>query len=243
MENRNWLYASLGVLFVFTVLFIFSFTSCALLYKIEPHETIVYDLNVKNDYFEYEIRSYDDHSFIKITKLLNIGDENSLDNIFIPTYIDGLSVEEFGWSGVIEQSNSYINRNRKIYFSKPIVLSSAPTDYLCLIGFPMNLDFFLNRDEVKKYPYYRLLKPNVIYELNYDDLSYGYDYYFDTVIDYIPKDPYRPGYKFTGWYQDKECTTLFDFKNQIIEDIYKESNKDSIYNPTFIYAGWEKVYE
>ena len=46
-----------------------------------------------------------------------------------------------------------------------------------------------------------------------------------------PKDPIRSGYKFTGWYKDAKCTTLWNF------------DSDRITSKTTLYAGWKKVKE
>lgn len=41
-----------------------------------------------------------------------------------------------------------------------------------------------------------------------------------------PSDPKREGYKFTGWYTDRTCKTLYDFESEVTEDL-------------ILYAGWE----
>lgn len=43
-----------------------------------------------------------------------------------------------------------------------------------------------------------------------------------------PVDPTREGYEFTGWYEDEECTTEYDFESLVEGDMT-------------LYAGWEEV--
>lgn len=43
----------------------------------------------------------------------------------------------------------------------------------------------------------------------------------------LPEDPYKPGYSFTGWYYDAECTKKF-------------STSDGLKTDTTLYAGWEE---
>lgn len=43
-----------------------------------------------------------------------------------------------------------------------------------------------------------------------------------------PNDPYKEGYKFTGWFSDQDCTISFDFNTLI-------------YNDITLYAGWNKL--
>lgn len=67
----------------------------------------------------------------------------------------------------------------------------------------------------------------------YYNLQDGSEYKMVTVdLGYklsYPTDPIRNGYKFTGWYLEKECVNKFNF------------SKDYIVESTMLYAGWEEV--
>ena len=45
-----------------------------------------------------------------------------------------------------------------------------------------------------------------------------------------PEDPAREGWRFTGWYKDKECTVPWDFDTDTVDD-------DNV----TLYPGWEKI--
>ena len=85
---------------------------------------------------------------------------------------------------------------------------------------------------------------NVVYYLNDDtDLTFFCDDCDGTKVNVIPPDPYRDGYKFIGWYKEKEGINEFDFENYIIPS--KEYDGENVYilNETSIYAKWEKIDE
>lgn len=44
----------------------------------------------------------------------------------------------------------------------------------------------------------------------------------------VPEPPLRTGFNFTGWYTDRECTTLYDFEKPVTEEFT-------------LFAGWEKA--
>lgn len=57
---------------------------------------------------------------------------------------------------------------------------------------------------------------NVSYFYNYDNaVNDGYywidDYDYGDKIEYIPKDPVRDGYVFSGWYKETECINRWNF--------------------------------
>ncbi len=53
-----------------------------------------------------------------------------------------------------------------------------------------------------------------------------YEYKMGSKVE-KPNTPFRDYYEFTGWYKDRECTTLWDFE------------KDTVEGATRIYAGWK----
>lgn len=82
-------------------------------------------------------------------------------------------------------------------------------------------------------------KANIKYRLNADDMN---EYYYVDYVENgasivnIPPDPERAGYKFDGWYIDKECYTKWNFNSKPIL-IATESNADGEFS---LYAKWVK---
>lgn len=104
---------------------------------------------------------------------------------------------------------------------------------------------------------------NVSYIYNYDsapnDGYYWVDNYDNSLIEYIPPEPTRQGYKFDGWYKEEDCTNKWDFNsdktsssymyyevpNEISTDEYKKFYSEYIsthmYVETKLYAKWVKI--
>ena len=81
---------------------------------------------------------------------------------------------------------------------------------------------------------------NVVYYLNDDtEDTFFVDDCDGTIVNVVPPNPIREGYKFKGWYKEKECINKWDFEKDIIPS--KEYDKDGnyIFKETAIYAGWE----
>lgn len=88
-----------------------------------------------------------------------------------------------------------------------------------------------------------IFKANVVYNLNAEDMVQYY--YVDYVegdqtpckIENIPPEPTRVGYKFDGWYIDKECYTKWNF-DSIPIFVPTENNPDGEFN---LYAKWTQT--
>ena len=89
---------------------------------------------------------------------------------------------------------------------------------------------------------------NIIFCYNYD-VSYLDDIYFflpresNTInekVMYIPSDPKRDGYTFTGWYKEIECVNLFDFDEALPKLKSKDKTVFTNEDLTILYAGWIK---
>ena len=63
-----------------------------------------------------------------------------------------------------------------------------------------------------------LYKANVCYYYNLQESDYYYvDYYdADSLIEFIPPDPFNEGYIFGGWYKEKECINKWDFEKDTV---------------------------
>ena len=81
---------------------------------------------------------------------------------------------------------------------------------------------------------------NVVYYLNDDtEDSYFVDDCDNEKIVNIPTDPIRDGYKFMGWYKEKECINKWDFENDIVSKKQYDENNEYIFIETSLYAKWK----
>ena len=86
------------------------------------------------------------------------------------------------------------------------------------------------------------LPANISYFFNYED-NPNEGYFFVDIIEETgkltkpPYDPKREGYTFDGWYSDKECTTVWNFENDIVTIEFDE-NGERIYEEIGLYAKW-----
>ena len=60
-----------------------------------------------------------------------------------------------------------------------------------------------------------------------------------TIVNVVPPNPIREGYKFKGWYKEKECINKWDFEKDIIPSKEYDKEGNYIFKETAIYAGWE----
>ena len=93
----------------------------------------------------------------------------------------------------------------------------------------------------ESYSIFNYNSANVVYYLNDDtDSTFFCDDCDGTKVNVIPPDPYRDGYKFKGWYKEKEGINEFDFEKEIIPSKEYDVENNYILNETSIYAKWEK---
>ena len=85
---------------------------------------------------------------------------------------------------------------------------------------------------------------NVSYYWNYIDApeegSYFIDWVDGTIIDFIPPDPQREGFVFSGWFTEAECINEWDFENDIVMGPLFNKEGVSPYFETALFAKWEK---
>ena len=79
-----------------------------------------------------------------------------------------------------------------------------------------------------------LIVKNYLYRAN---VYYVENYYYGSLIYYMPPVSKWNGYKFGGWYADKECTHRWFFSSQKLPLL--EENQD--YNETKLFAKCEEV--
>lgn len=92
---------------------------------------------------------------------------------------------------------------------------------------------------------------NVMYYSSEYDYQSDYCFFVDDVdgktISVIPPDPCREGYKFMGWYKEKERINKWNFENDVVpKKKYDENGKyiymeDDKYTGTILYAKWEEI--
>ena len=91
---------------------------------------------------------------------------------------------------------------------------------------------------VKDYSYIKVA--NVVYYLNDDTKdTFFVDDCDGTIVNVVPPNPIREGYKFKGWYKEKECINKWDFEKDIIPSKEYDKEDNYIFKETAIYAGWE----
>ena len=84
---------------------------------------------------------------------------------------------------------------------------------------------------------------NVSYHFNYEGApNVGYywldDYDYGEQISYIPKEPIREGYIFSGWYKEKECINKWDFELDRLPNELLDEENEIVFQETMLYAKW-----
>lgn len=120
-----------------------------------------------------------------------------------------------GLNLTIYQSDLY--DTAKVYLPKNSYESSNKMECLA----PANVSFSWNFEGAENEGYYWI-----------DDLDYG------EKITLIPDEPFRNGYKFTGWYKEPECINLWDFSSDTTPAAQFDDDGNLIYQETCLYAGW-----
>ena len=111
-------------------------------------------------------------------------------------------------------------------------------------------DFFL-KHRLDYYDIDKVYCANVMYYSNDNNYQSDHCFFVDDVdgktISVIPPDPCREGYKFMGWYKEKERINKWDFENDVVpKKKYDENGKyiymeDDKYTGTILYAKWEEI--
>ncbi len=86
---------------------------------------------------------------------------------------------------------------------------------------------------------------NVSYYYNYEGAPNNNYYWIDdesygNKLSYIPPNPVRDGYIFSGWYKEKECINQWNYKEDTLP--YVSINNDKIvYQETSLFAKWTAI--
>lgn len=225
---------------------------------VEKYEEIFYALKADNDeYFLFDIYSENDLNNVELVidnkpiKYVNFRSKYLYNDMLLSEQLKKIAINKlfiyqetcfidshqiYGLSGI----KKIIEFSPKLSYS---ILNDLKDNYYSLPTlFRNDIDGTIFNLSQKNYQY---LYANVIYYLNYDidDELYFLDDYDGTIIDYLPSVPTRDGYLFTGWYTNRECTTIWNESTVINKEIQLNESGDYIYtyHPTILYAGWKDM--
>ena len=92
---------------------------------------------------------------------------------------------------------------------------------------------------------YLYLPGNVVYFLNENEDIYYIDFCENITMDNLPKNPKRVGYKFLGWYKEKECINKWNIEKDVLPEIKRYEGRNDFdfkqYEVTKLYAKWEEI--
>ena len=127
------------------------------------------------------------------------------------------------------------NRNQFLLSKLSQIVYFASNFYIEILGGDHSLPIDIHSGSVA----------NISYYFNYKDSPNNGYYWIDDIedgelIDYIPEDPKREGYKFEGWYKEEECKNKWNFaEDRVIKaQIHLEGVERFIENKLF--AKWAK---
>lgn len=109
-----------------------------------------------------------------------------------------------------------------------------------------NIYFYLDVSVIKFWTRSHLYRPgNVVYFLNEQEDIYYIDFCENITNDNLPKEPKRDGYKFIGWYKEKECINEWDIEKDVLPEIKRYGERNDFdfkqYEVTKLYAKWEET--
>ena len=193
---------------------------------------------------------------IAFNALVKEPDEPTKDGYnFAGWFIDKYLTEEFDFSTSVKGDITLYAKWEKIVFTvtfvtnggTPVADKRTDIDNQYLIAFPTTektdfifsgwftdedfLQEFLSTDKVTKnltlYAKWTAIKPIVTYYPDNGTEKYEEVIAYGSTIE-EPLDPTKDGYKFVGWYKDKDLTEKFDFSTVV-------------YKKLSLYAKWEKL--
>lgn len=178
---------------------------------------------IKNGYFDFVVtgikRLYiPSYLYHKINRLdLSYYSEDNPISIFCPKY------------------NSYVSSSIKKENNNSIIKYTSATEYYELMN--------KNSEQVEKDG---IIPANVSYYLE-DDYSKNYVYFIDdcdgTTVNIVPPNPIKEGYRFDGWYKDKDYTQKWNFETDIVPPKQYDEDGNYIYQETSIYAKFTYIGE
>lgn len=190
------------------------------------------------------------------------------ETIVFPTSLDGYNVSKVGAYLVKRSSGPIIFKNaRNIYFTNISFRTYNEFEYdknvelniyigggfsWYIPNFPTNKNYpnskvFVTKkyyDRERKFTYfnkYNYIPANITYYLNdeYDNIFFVDDV-DGKLVNVIPPNPIRDGYKFVGWYKDTEGTIPWNFEKDTVPKKIYDENGEYIFKETKIFAKWIK---
>ena len=124
--------------------------------------------------------------------------------------------------------------NRKDYLKLDITTYMTSLEYQEEFGGDQGVKYFPNGE-------LRWRGADVSYYYNYEESPNNGYYWLDDVedgelIEFIPEEPTREGYKFEGWYKEAECKNKWEFEK---DRVIKADNKEPYYENK-LFAKWAK---
>ena len=151
------------------------------------------------------------------------------ENIYLYRTLNSLS--KLYWA----RTKYYINIIQSAYYSNVNVFVTER----CFDLNHLDENRILSNGTVIDYSYITIA--NVVYYLNDNtENTFFVDDCDGTKVNVIPPTPIRKGYKFNGWYKEKECINKWDFENDIIPKKEYDDEGNYIFKETSIYASWEE---
>ena len=124
--------------------------------------------------------------------------------------------------------------NRKDYLKLDITTYMTSLEYQEEFGGDQGVKYFPNGE-------LRWRGADVSYYYNYEESPNNGYYWIDDVedgelIEFIPEEPTREGYKFEGWYKEEDCINKWEFEK---DRVIKADNKEPYYENK-LFAKWAK---
>ena len=172
----------------------------------------------------------------------------------------------YGYDGYLESENlkniyihsqieRYIN-TESFYKLKELTIYCGYSGYRLRklsSDFSYDIKIVLSRDSFNKWDELSeqdLTKVNLFKQLDFANVIYYYNYYENetffvddcdgTIVNVIPPEPIRQGYKFSGWYKESECINKWDFEKDVVPSKEYDENGEYILKETKLYAKWEE---
>ena len=250
------------LILLFIMLILISLSSCKSNKKIKEYEDGYFKYVIDND--EVYLTGFTD----KGKKIKYLDFPETIDNkkiVGLGYKYNGKYYNDFEYSNILkiyvnENTWTILNNSNCFYWNNREITNLMGITFVFKSVFEFELDTESNSKYIHfcfEYSYLKNITSsiydytkigNINYNYNYENSPYDgiyfTDYWNGTIVKYIPADPIREGYKFIGWYKEKECINLWDFNNDKCGDLIYAKDIDDIDNYEYsginLYAKWEK---